>query len=206
VPEKLVDLFKQRQLSYDSYFRRESEQIVQQKCVLWETIPDFYEKRAEIASDIEDAIREVLESNHAELISLQLHGITLQQTTEQKIIETLIAEQEELTETILQQSTVVRAEKEEFAVDAAAEVTVINSEANALGIEIRATSEAIAFQAVTDAQSNKLASIEAGLGLGTAGKLLTYMWYSGFGTLADPDKMSVVLGINGATQAELAGA
>jgi hypothetical protein len=101
---------------------------------------------------------------------------------------------------------VVRAEKEEFAVDAAAEVTVINSEANALGIEIRATSEAIAFQAVTDAQSNKLASIEAGLGLGTAGKLLTYMWYSGFGTLADPDKMSVVLGINGATQAELAGA
>ncbi|GMH53973.1 hypothetical protein TL16_g01575 [Triparma laevis f. inornata] len=190
-PSKLVDLYSERQQGYDSFYRREVEEDIKEVTVLWNTIPDFYEKRVQIASDMKDKVQTMLAINSAELVSFQLRSIGLLQATETKIIETLVSEQEELTEQIIQQTTVVRAEKEEYATAAAAEVKVINSEANAKGIAISADSEAKAFKLVTDAQSSKLAKIEEGLGLGSPGKLLTYMWYTGLGLNSEKTKLIV---------------
>ena len=69
--------------------------------------------RTEIATDMEAKVNTMLASNGAELLGFQLRSIGLLAATENKIIETLVSEQEELTETIIQQTTVVRAEKEE---------------------------------------------------------------------------------------------
>mmetsp|Transcript_18561 Transcript_18561/g.37181 ORF Transcript_18561/g.37181 Transcript_18561/m.37181 type:complete len:314 (+) Transcript_18561:115-1056(+) len=190
-PESLVDLYAERQQAYDSFYRREVEEDVKEVTVLWDTIPDFYVRRVEIASDMEAKVNAMLSANGAELLGFQLRSIGLLAATENKIIETLVSEQEELTETIIQQTTVVRAEKEEYATQAAAEVQVINSEANAQGIAIKATSEAKSFKLVTDAQSDTLKNIETGLDFNDPGKLLSYMWYAGIGSVSGKTRLVV---------------
>ena len=201
-PNSLIDLFTERQQAYDSFYRREAEQALKDVCVQWQTIPDFYFKRVEISLQMENSIRAILEANHAKLVAFQLRGIKLQPATETKIIETLVAEQEEITEGIIQTTTVVRAKKEQFKTAAEAEVKVINSEANAEGIEIRSKSEAKAFQLVTDAQSSKLSKLEETLALASPQKLLTYLWYTG---LAGPvkDKTNVKIGVDSISQSKL---
>mmetsp|Transcript_18160 Transcript_18160/g.33757 ORF Transcript_18160/g.33757 Transcript_18160/m.33757 type:complete len:308 (+) Transcript_18160:194-1117(+) len=200
-PEELVDLYAERQQGYDSFFRREVEEDIKEVTVLWNTIPDFYEKRTDIAVQMKDKVATMLSANAAELVDFQLRSIGLLPATETKIIETLVSEQEELTEQIIQQTTVVRAEKEEFAAAAAAEVQVINSEANAKGIAITSTSSASAFKLVTDAQSSKLSKIEEGLNLGSPGKLLSYMWYTGLSV--NSQKTKLVVNPDAAAQAKL---
>jgi len=112
-----------------------------------------------------------------------------------------MAEQEKITESIYQISTVVREEKKQFTTTAAAAVTVINSEATATAIQIVTNSQAAAFARVITAKASKLSAIEGGLGLGTPGKLLTYMWYSSIG--GDSSKTQVVVGSDGVSQAKL---
>jgi regulator of protease activity HflC (stomatin/prohibitin superfamily) len=203
IPSKLMTLYSVRQTSYHSFFVREVEQSVKEVASRWETNPDFYVSRELIAAEMKTAVAAMLDDNYAELVDFQLRGVSLPLTTENKIVETLIAEQEELTESILQQSTVVRSEKNIYATAATAEVTVINSEANALGIAIKATSEAQTFAMITDAKSSMLDLIESGLGLSTPSKLLTYVWYNGFGSGGAAAKTKVVVGIDGVQQAEL---
>jgi len=152
---------------------------------------------------MEASIRYILEINHAELVAFQLKGIGLQEATEKKIIETLVAEQEEITEGIIQTTTVVRAEKEQYATQAQAEVKVINSEANAKGIEITSAAEAKAFQLITDAQSSKLTALEDTLALTTPQRLLTYLWYTGMGGESVASKTNVKVGFDPIAVSEL---
>jgi regulator of protease activity HflC (stomatin/prohibitin superfamily) len=201
-PASLIDLFTERQQAYDSFYRREAEQALKDVCVQWQTIPDFYVKRTEIALQMENSIKAILEVNHAELVAFQLRGITLQGATESKIIETLVAEQEEITEGIIQTTTVVRAQKEQFKTAAEAEVKVINSEANAKGIEISSQAEAKAFKLVTDAQSSKLSKLEDTLSLANPQRLLTYLWYTGLGGTVR-DKTNVKIGVDSISQSKL---
>mmetsp|Transcript_22825 Transcript_22825/g.47343 ORF Transcript_22825/g.47343 Transcript_22825/m.47343 type:complete len:312 (+) Transcript_22825:29-964(+) len=198
----LIDLFTERQQTYDSFYRREAEQALKEVCVQWQTIPDFYVKRTEISAQMEQSIRTILSDNHAELVAFQLRGIKLQDATESKIIETLVAEQEEITEGIIQTTTVVKAQKEQFKTAADAEIKIINSEANALGIEISSKAEAKAFQLITDAQSSKLTKLEETLSLVNPQRLLTYLWYTGLAG-AVSQKSSIKIGTDSISQAKL---
>ena len=180
-PTSLIALYNERQQSYDSFYRREITSQIKEECVLWETIPDFYARRQEIAAQIEVRVRSMFDANHASLVEFQMLGITLQRATEDKIIETLEAEQDEITESYFQQSSVVRSQKEEYTVDAEGQIRVVQSKANAIGINIVASATATAFEKVTTALSARLSTIENGLGLGSAKKILLYSFYNAFG-------------------------
>ena len=123
-PETLTELFKERQQSYDSFYKREAEQLLKEECVEWETIPHFYQSRTDIADGMRAKVKQMLEENHAKLVDFHLNGITLQGATETKIIETLVAEQDIITAQNIQRSTVVRAEKDEISSKAIAEINV----------------------------------------------------------------------------------
>lgn len=195
-PEKLIALYNERQQSYDSFYRREITAMVKEECVLWETIPDFYESRDLIAAQIEIRITSLFENNHARLAEFQLLGIRLQPATEQKIIETLVAEQGEITESIFQQSSVVRSEKAQFTIAADGQVRIINSNANAIGIDTVAKATAEAFGKVTTALSNRLSSLEDGLGLGSASKVMLYSFYNAFTNIAGKTDVTIGAEIN----------
>ena len=167
-------------------------------CVKYSTIPDFYSARVEIAADMSASASSVLSGFYASLVNFQLLNVQLQPATESKIIDTLVAEQAQITESIIQQSTVIRAGLASFKNEADAKVRVINSEALSKGISITSGAEAEGFVAVTAAQSAKLTQIKEGLGLTGAEKekLMAYVWVAG--TETNKHKTEVVVGTDSA--------
>jgi regulator of protease activity HflC (stomatin/prohibitin superfamily) len=208
LPDHLVDLYAARQQSYASFFRRVVETTVKDVCVLWETIPEFYEERIQIANNMETAIANIFSENHAEVHGFQLLNIKLADATENKIIETLVAEQAELTETTLQKSTLVRTGMKSYTEQAKADKSIILSEANALGIQIRADGEAKAFTVLTQAQGGKINQLITNLQLSNVGQLLAYSWYNMFTSQGQEDgdfsqRVEMVIGSDGVSQGAL---
>ena len=73
---------------------------------------------------------------------------------------------------------------------------IINSNANAIGIDTVAKATAEAFGKVTTALSNRLSSLEDGLGLGSASKVMLYSFYNAFTNIAGKTDVTIGAEIN----------
>mmetsp|Transcript_9727 Transcript_9727/g.14989 ORF Transcript_9727/g.14989 Transcript_9727/m.14989 type:complete len:248 (+) Transcript_9727:30-773(+) len=200
--DDLVTLYKERQLSYESFYERTVTEAIKEETVNWETNPDFYHNREEIAAAIKTRVEDAFSGNLATLVDFQVLKIDLPDATEQKIIDTIVEEQENTLAEYQQDASVIRKEATNEADKATAQVAVINAEAEAEAALLVATAEAYAFEVVLNATSESLVDLANGMNL-TASDLLRYLWYDVIASDDAGDK-ELVVGLDGVLRDQLA--
>mmetsp|Transcript_16080 Transcript_16080/g.21253 ORF Transcript_16080/g.21253 Transcript_16080/m.21253 type:complete len:311 (-) Transcript_16080:268-1200(-) len=199
-PDDLVTLYQERQTSYESFYQREVTEAIKEESVEWETNPDFYHNREEIAAAMKTRVAERFSSNLATLVDFQVLKIDLPSATETKIIETIVEEQENTLAQYQQDASVIRKQATNEADKAAAEVAVINAEADATAALMVAEAEAKAFEIVLNATSDGLIILSNKMNL-TASDLMRYLWYD---VIAGDTSKDLVVGLDGVLRDSLA--
>jgi len=199
-PDNLIQLYQTRGNAYTSYYQKNVVQAVQEEAVNWQTNPDYYHNRVEIANGIRARVVVYFAQNFATLVDFRVLEIDLPDPTEQKIIDTITAQQQNTLTTYQQQASVTRKQATNQLQIAQAQVQVINATATANATFMVAQATATAFEIQVNATAESMAILADKMSFSPQ-QLVKYLWYD---TIVSESTSQVLVGLSGVLKDTLA--
>lgn len=175
-PTDLHKLYKRLGVAYESYFSQQVIEAVKEVAVDYETDPDFYQKRTEIAETIRLNVAARFSTQQATLSYFQLRRVDFPATVEASIINIAITEEETRSSVFINDAREVRNVADAEADKGASNAKLKREEATAKGVVLIGDATAKAFSTRTNAAIEATMEVKEGLEL-TKAQVSKLMYY-----------------------------
>lgn len=200
-PSELHDLYSIFSENYQPFFNQQVTEAVKEISVNYQTKPDFYLKRKEIAEAVTENLKVRFDQKHVELLYFQLRRVDFPATVENSIAQISIAQEQAKASTNLNKAVIERAKATTKAKEADSEAKLLQQTAQAEGLVLTGTAAANAFK--TRQQAANAAALEVADTLKfNAAQTLKFVYYDTYHQ--NPDTSNLNAGFEGLAENLLA--
>jgi len=192
IPEELADLFDRYGISYGQQVVNIARSILKNVAPGF-TTEQYYSQRKQISETFKAALTKNLHDQaHVEVLFFQLRKITFSTGVANKLLQTLVQNQINLQESYLQNATLIRKQTVTLQEETLANVTRIQSVANADASLIKQQADTNAFRIRLQSKQQALGHLFDTLGFNTTQLKLAFLYSTGLGGRSKEKQTKVV--------------